>query len=224
MSAILRTSWVVTRGRDPGMPFRLAWLHAGLFGFGLSLALLVKARLGLDPWDVLHQGIARHLGIGIGWIVDAVGALVLVAWIPLRQRPGVGTLSNVVVVGLVVNAALEVLPGPRALVLRAGMLTAAIVLNGVATGCYIGAGLGPGPRDGLMTGLASRGHSLRLVRTVIEMSVLAVGFGLGGSVGVGTIAYAVAIGPLVHILVPRLAVTDPDRQSATTNKGASCNH
>ena len=176
------------RGRGAFL-FQVAWLYAGLIGFGVSLALLVKARLGLDPWDVLNQGIARHLGIQMGWVVDGVGALVLVAWIPLRQRPGFGTLSNVVVVGLVVNAALGVLPAPRGLLLRAAMLTSGIVLNGVATGCYIGAGLGPGPRDGLMTGLVARGHSLRVVRTAIELSVLAVGFALGGSVGVGTVAY-----------------------------------
>jgi uncharacterized membrane protein YczE len=179
--------------------------------------------LGLDPWDVLNQGIARHLGIQMGWVVDGVGALVLVAWIPLRQRPGFGTLSNVVVVGLVVNAALGVLPAPRGLLLRAAMLTSGIVLNGVATGCYIGAGLGPGPRDGLMTGLVARGHSLRVVRTAIELSVLAVGFALGGSVGVGTVAYALAIGPLVHIFLPRLGLAARDRRFRTISKGAPCN-
>jgi uncharacterized membrane protein YczE len=201
------------RGRGAFL-FQVAWLYAGLIGFGVSLALLVKARLGLDPWDVLIQ---------MGWVVDGVGALVLVAWIPLRQRPGFGTLSNVVVVGLVVNAALGVLPAPRGLLLRAAMLTSGIVLNGVATGCYIGAGLGPGPRDGLMTGLVARGHSLRVVRTAIELSVLAVGFALGGSVGVGTVAYALAIGPLVHIFLPRLGLAARDRRFRTISKGAPCN-
>lgn len=196
-------------GAAPGLGRRLVWLYAGLLGFGLSVALMVKARLGLDPWDVLHQGIARLLGVQIGWVVIAVSAVVLLAWIPLRQRPGLGTLSNAVIVGLVVNGALTVIPSPRALLPRLVMLAAAIVTNGLATGCYIGAGLGPGPRDGLMTGLARRGHSIRVVRTAIEVSVLAAGIVLGGSVGIGTIAYAVAIGPLVHVFLPRLRLPPP---------------
>ncbi len=196
-------------GRGPctgrgDMGWRLARLYAGLVGFGVSLALMVRARLGLDPWDVLHQGIARHLGVPLGWVVIAVSALVLLAWIPLRQRPGFGTISNVVVVGLVANAALALTPSPGSLGIRAAMLAGAIVVNGVSTAGYIGAGLGPGARDGLMTGIASRGHSLRAVRTGIEVSVLIVGVALGGSVGVGTVAYAIAIGPLVHLFLPRL--------------------
>ncbi len=196
-------------GRGPctgrgDMGWRLARLYAGLVGFGVSLALMVRARLGLDPWDVLHQGIARHLGVPLGWVVIAVSALVLLAWIPLRQRPGFGTISNVVVVGLVANAALALTPSPGSLGIRAAMLAGAIVVNGVSTAGYIGAGLGPGARDGLMTGIASRGHSLRAVRTGIEVSVLIVGVALGGSVGVGTVAYAIAIGPLVHFFLPRL--------------------
>ena len=222
MSVISGRGSVAAQDRVVGLPFRLVWLCAGLVGFGVSLALLVKARLGLDPWDVLNQGIAKHLGVQIGWVVDAVGAVILVAWIPLHQRPGVGTLVNVVVVGLVVNAALEVLPGPSGLLARTGMLGFAIVLNGLATGWYIGAGLGPGPRDGLMTGLAARGHSIRVARTAIEVSVLAVGFALGGSVGVGTVAYAVAIGPVAHIFLPRLSLAGLERPT-TTNKGAPCN-
>jgi uncharacterized membrane protein YczE len=196
-------------GRRPGtdlgdLGWRLARLYTGLVGFGASVALLVRARLGLDPWDVLHQGIARHLGVPIGWVVIAVSVLVLLAWIPLRQRPGFGTISNVVVVGLVANAALGITPSPASLGIRGAMLAAAIVVNGLSTACYIGAGLGPGARDGLMTGIAARGHSLRVVRTTIEISVLVVGVALGGSVGVGTVAYALAIGPLVHLFLPRL--------------------
>jgi uncharacterized membrane protein YczE len=183
---------------------RLVRLYLGLAGFGVSLALMVRARLGLGPWDVLHQGIARHLGVQLGWVTIGVSVVVLLAWIPLRQRPGLGTLSNAVLVGLVVNAALDVLPAPRALAWRAAWLAAGIGLNGLATACYIGAGLGPGPRDGLMTGLAARGHSLRVVRTLIELSVLVIGAVLGGSIGVGTVAYALAIGPLTHVLLPRL--------------------
>jgi uncharacterized membrane protein YczE len=192
--------------RAARLPLRLAGLYAGLAAFGLSLALLVRARLGLDPWDVLSQGIARRTGIPIGWVVDIIGAVVLLAWIPLRQRPGVGTVSNVIGVGIVLNVALAVIPAPAALAWRLPMLAAAIALNAVATACYLGARLGPGPRDGLMTGIVARGHSLRRVRTAIEVTVLVAGVALGGSAGIGTLAYAVAIGPLVHLLLPRFTV------------------
>jgi len=188
---------------------RLARLYLGLAGFGVSLALMVRARLGLGPWDVLHQGIARLLGLQLGWVTIGVSGLVLLAWIPLKQRPGLGTVSNAVTVGLVVNGALDVLPTPGSLAWRAVWLAAGIGLNGLATACYIGAGLGPGPRDGLMTGIAARGHSLRAARTLIELSVLAIGFALGGTVGVGTVAYALTIGPLTHLLLPRLTITTP---------------
>ena len=199
---------------------RLARLYAGLAGFGISLALMVRARLGLGPWDVLHQGIARHLGVQIGWVTIAVSGLVMLAWIPLRQRPGLGTISNAVIVGLVVNGALDVLPPPRALAWRAAWLAAGIGLNALATACYIGAGLGPGPRDGLMTGLAARGHSLRAVRTVIELSVLVIGIVLGGNCGVGTLAYALSIGPLTQLLLPRLTVPrQPGRNDSEKEKG-----
>jgi uncharacterized membrane protein YczE len=203
--------WPGLAGAADRLPQRLVRLYAGLAGFGVSIALLVRARLGLDSWDVLHQGIARHLGVQIGWVVIAVSALVLLAWIPLRQRPGLGTLSNLLLVGLVANAGLAVLPqitlpGPGGLAARAGLLVGGIALNAVSTGLYVGAGLGPGPRDGLMTGLAARGWSIGVARTVIEVSVVAVGWLLGGSVGVGTVAFAVTIGPLVHVLLPRLAL------------------
>lgn len=190
---------------------RLARLYAGLIGFGISLALMVRAGLGLGPWDVLHQGIARRLGVQIGWVTIAVSVLVLLAWIPLRQRPGLGTLSNVVLVGLAVNATLDVLPAMHPLSTRALLLAAGVLLNAVATALYIGAGLGPGPRDGLMTGLAARGHSLRFVRTAIELAALVVGVALGGTVGVGTVIYALSIGPLVHMLLPRLSVRRESR-------------
>jgi len=189
-------------------PRRLVRLYVGLGGFGVSLALMLRARLGLGPWDVLHQGIARHLGVQIGWVTIGVSVLVMLAWIPLRQRPGLGTLSNAVIVGLVVNGALDVLPTPGLLIWRVLWLAAGIGLNALATACYIGAGLGPGPRDGLMTGIAARGHSLRVVRTLIELSVLAIGFVLGGTVGVGTLAYALSIGPLTQLLLPRLSVAE----------------
>jgi uncharacterized membrane protein YczE len=203
-----------------GLVARLVRLYLGLAGFGLSLALMVRARLGLGPWDVLHQGIARLLGVQIGWVTIGVSGLVLLAWIPLRQRPGLGTVSNAVTVGLVVNGALDVLPSPGSLAWRAVWLAAGIGLNGLATACYIGAGLGPGPRDGLMTGFAARGHSLRVVRTLIELSVLAIGFALGGTVGVGTVAYALSIGPLTHLLLPRLTVTaSPGAKGAHDHDG-----
>jgi uncharacterized membrane protein YczE len=185
---------------------RLIRLYAGLWLFGASLALMVRADLGLGPWDVLHQGIARYLGVQIGWITIAVSALVLLTWIPLRQRPGLGTVSNVVVVGLAVNATLAILPSPTGLAVRSALLIVGILLNAIATGLYIGAAFGPGPRDGLMTGLAARGVSIRVARTLIELSVLAGGFALGGTVGVGTVVYALGIGPLVAWTMPRLAV------------------
>ncbi len=188
------------------MPRRLIQLYVGLVLFGVSMAFLVRARLGLDSWDVLHQGLAQKTGLRFGWIVIAVGALVLLLWVPLRQRPGVGTVSNVIVVGLAVDSALDVMPAPGHMAARWAFLVAGILVNGLATGLYIGAGLGPGPRDGLMTGLAARGYSIRLARTLIELAVLGLGWLLGGTVGVGTVLYALAIGPLAHYFIPRLTV------------------
>jgi uncharacterized membrane protein YczE len=189
---------------------RLIRLYAGLVLFGLSVALMVAARLGLDPWDVLHQGLASRTGLPFGWIVNGAAVLVLLLWIPLRQRPGIGTISNVIVVGLVIDAALPLLHQPQSTVVRAAFLAAGILANGVATGLYIGAGLGPGPRDGLMTGLAARGHPIRVVRTCIELAVLGAGWLLGGTVGIGTLLYAVSIGPLAHYLIPKL--THPEAE------------
>ncbi len=193
---------------------RITSLYIGLALFGVSIALMVSAGLGLDPWDVFHQGVSERTGLSLGWIVNVVGVLVLLAWIPLRQRPGLGTISNVILVGIVADATLPVLPAPHAWpshswLPRAALLAAGILANAVATGLYIGAGFGPGPRDGLMTGLARRGHSIRAVRSAIELSVLAVGWLLGGTVGIGTIAYAVTIGPLAHVLIPLLSFNRP---------------
>ena len=188
---------------------RLVQLYAGLVLYGFSMALMIEAALGLNPWDVLHDGLAARVPLTFGQVTIAVGALVLLAWIPLRQRPGFGTVSNVVVIGLAVDASLARLPALDSLPVRAGWLAAGIVLNAVATAAYIGARLGPGPRDGLMTGLVMRtGGSVRLVRTLLEVSVLATGWLLGGTVGVGTVSYALAIGPLVHVLLPRLTVPE----------------
>jgi uncharacterized membrane protein YczE len=187
---------------------RLVQLYAGLLLYGVSMALMIESRLGLNPWDVFHQGVARRSGLTIGTVTIVVGALVLLLWIPLRQRPGIGTVSNVIVIGLAVDAALALLPTVAPLAARVGFLVAGIVLNGVATGLYIGARLGPGPRDGLMTGYVALrpGRSVRLVRTVIEVTVVAVGWLLGGTVGVGTVLYAVAIGPLAHVFIPLFTV------------------
>lgn len=192
--------------RTGRLPRRLFALYLGLALFGFSIALMVRAKLGLDPWDVFHQGLAGRTGLPLGVTVIGVGAVVLALWIPLRQRPGLGTVSNVIVVGLVVDASLAVLPEPELLTVRALLLLTGIVLNGVATGLYIGAALGPGPRDGLMTGLAQRGHRIGRARTAIELAVLGAGWLLGGAVGVGTLLYAVSIGPLAQYFVPRLAI------------------
>ncbi|MDV3127094.1 hypothetical protein M1247_19375 [Mycobacterium sp. 21AC1] len=178
-----------------------------LGGYGSSMAMMVRAGLGLDPWDVFHQGLTRHTPMTIGAASAVVGVVVLLAWIPLRNRPGIGTVANVIVIAITVDAVLGVLPAPSALPVRIAMMVGAVVLNAISTVLYIGAGLGPGPRDGLMTGLVARtGLSVRLVRTGIEAVVLLVGWVLGGTVGVGTVLYAFGIGPLVQLflrLTPR---------------------
>lgn len=196
--------WLVRRlgrsGTIEAVPRRLVQLYLGLLLYGLAGALQVRSRLGLDPWDVLHQGIAKHVGLEIGTVVIIVGAAVLLLWIPLRQRPGFGTVSNVVLIGLAMNESLALLPEAGPLALRIGEMCAGIVLCGTATGLYIGAAFGPGPRDGLMTGLARRtGRSIRLVRTCLELTVLAAGWLLGGTVGLGTVLFAVSIGPLAQL-------------------------
>jgi uncharacterized membrane protein YczE len=192
------------------LPRRLGQLYAGLTLYGISMALLVRSRLGVIPWDVLHQGLARQLGWSLGTVTIVVGAAVLLLWLPLRQKPGLGTISNVVVVGLAVDAALAVLPAPSGMAPRALFVVAGVVLNAVATAAYIGVHLGPGPRDGLMTGLVRRtGRSVRLVRTGIELAVVAAGWALGGTLGLATALYALAIGPLVHVFLPRLSVRLP---------------
>jgi uncharacterized membrane protein YczE len=189
---------------------RLVQLYAGLVLYGASMALQIRAGLGLDPWDVFHQGIAERTGLSFGTVVIITGAVVLLAWIPLRQRPGFGTVSNVFVIGIAVDATLAVLPHAGSAPVAVAMLLAGVGLNGVAGGAYIGASLGPGPRDGLMTGLVRRtGGSIRAVRTTIELTVLVAGAALGGTVGIGTLLYAVSIGPLVHALLPRLTVAVP---------------
>jgi uncharacterized membrane protein YczE len=168
--------------------------------------MMVLAGLGLDPWDVLHQGLSRTVGLGIGTWAIILSFAVLLGWWPLRQRPGVGTVANAVVVGAVIDLVLALVHPPHSLLARAALLAVGVAGNGVATGFYIGAGLGPGPRDGLSVGIAARGHSMRVVRTSIEATVLATGFLLGGTVGIGTVLYALAIGPITHQTIPALAV------------------
>ena len=185
---------------------RLVQLYVGLALYGLGISLQVSSGLGNDPWDVFHQGLARHTGLAIGTWVNIAAVAVLLLWIPLRQRPGLGTISNALLIGTFVNVFLPALPRPEGLPLRGAYLVAGILAGGVATGCYIGAGFGPGPRDGLMTGLAARGHSLRVVRTCIELTVLTAGWLLGGTVGAGTVLYAVSIGPLAQFFLRLLAV------------------
>jgi uncharacterized membrane protein YczE len=185
---------------------RLTQLYAGLILYGVSASLILLSRLGNDPWDVFHQGLSRQTGIGTGTWVCIVGALLLLLWIPLKQRPGLGTLSNVVVIGVAIDVMLAVFAPAHDDAVRVALLVSGVLLNGVATGLYIGARFGPGPRDGLMTGLAARGHSIRVVRTSIELTVLVAGALLGGTVGVGTLVYALSIGPLAHVLVPALTV------------------
>jgi uncharacterized membrane protein YczE len=165
---------------------------------GTGIGLMADADLGLGPWDVLHQGLARHTGLTLGSLNIAVGAVVLLLWIPLRQRLGIGTVLNVLVIGVVVDLTLAALPDLDHLAVRTALMLGGVLLMGVGSGLYIGAGLGPGPRDGLMTGVAARGHSVRSVRTALELGVLVLGWALGGTVGVGTVVLAVAIGPLVQ--------------------------
>lgn len=209
----------VTEAGSPGMPgvvrvllplptdrmaLRWSMLLVGLVLFGVSSGLILQADLGVDPWDVLHQGLARTFGGQVGTWAILASLVVLLLWLPLRSRFGVGTLLNAVLVGLCINATVWAVPRADSLAVRIVVLVVGILLNAFATGLYIGAGFGPGPRDGLTTAIAARGLSIRLVRTAIEVSVLVVGWLLGGSVGVGTVLYAASIGPMTHITIPRL--------------------
>jgi len=194
-------------------PARLVQLLGGLSLYGISMAMMVRANLGLDPWDVLHQGIAPRIGLSFGWTVNLVGLVVLTLWLPLRQKPGPGTVLNILVIGTVTDLTLAVLPTPETYAARFSLLGAGIVLNGIAGGAYIGAGLGPGPRDGLMTGFCRRtGLPVKLVRTAIELTVLAIGWLLGGTVGLGTLLYAVGIGWVVHHALPLFTLDKAPRR------------
>ncbi len=196
---------------------RLLQLLVGLWLYGTSMGMFVRSGLGLDPWDTFHYGLQTRWGISFGSVVIVVGFAVLLLWIPLRQWPGVGTVANAVVIGLATDSTLNLLAAPTGLPARWALLVGGLVLNGIAGALYIGSQLGPGPRDGLMTGLARRtGLSLRLVRTTLELTVLAVGWLLGGVVGIGTILYAVLIGPIVQLVLPLVTVRlDPARPVPT---------
>jgi uncharacterized membrane protein YczE len=193
---LLAPSW-------PQLRRRLPPLLAGILGIGIGIGLSVRAQLGLAPWDVLHQGIAKVTNISIGVVVILVGFVVLLAWIPLRQRLGIGTVVNALCIGLVADATIAIVPHVDPLAIRIPLLTAALLCFGLGGGLYIGAGLGPGPRDGLMTAITARGFTLWKVRTVMELSVLVAGFLLGGGVGVGTVVIAVSLGPLTHFALRR---------------------
>ncbi len=189
---------------------RLPQLFVGLFLYGVSLAMMVRGALGLAPWDVLHSGFIRHVPMTLGQAVILFSFVVLVLWIPLREMPGLGTISNALVIGFSADATLAVLGQPDAMWARIALMLGGVVLCGLASALYIGAQLGRGPRDGLMTGLARRtGLSLRLVRTALEVAVVVIGLLLGGVLGVGTIAYALAIGPLTQLMLPWFTVDLP---------------
>lgn len=189
------------------VPQRVIRLGSGLVLFGVSVGVMLAAGLGVGSWDVFHQGLAERTGITFGWVLNGVSIGVLLLWIPLRQRPGFGTLANALVVGVVADLILRVLTTPEGFAAQLALLILGIVANGAATGLYIGAGLGAGPRDGLMTGLAFRtGRSIRAVRTVIEITVVAAGWALGGPVGLGTVLYAISIGPLSQFFLTRLSI------------------
>jgi uncharacterized membrane protein YczE len=166
--------------------------------------MFVTARLGLAPWDVFHQGVARHIGLKLGWVIEITGFVLLLLWIPLRQRPGIGTILNAVEIGLVVNLIGNHLPSTDRLIPRLAYVVGAVMVIAVGSGLYIGAGLGTGPRDGIMIGIASHGYSVGVVRTVLEAAVLVAGVALGGHVGIGTVAFTLGIGPLLHVLMPTM--------------------
>lgn len=195
---------------------RTTQLFAGLLMYGIGMALMVESDLGLTSWDVLHQGLSETTGLSFGMVVVLLGVPILLLWIPLRQRPGFGTVANLVVIGLVVDGALATIPHPATIWLRGGYLVAGILVIGAGTGLYIGARMGPGPRDGLMTGIVARFPrlSIRLVRTTLELTVLGLGWLLGGTVGIGTLAFALSIGPLAQVFIPLFTIRTPAKEPA----------
>lgn len=207
------------------LPRRLPQLFVGLVFYGVSLGMMVRGALGVAPWDVLHLGLARHLPLTLGGALVLTSVLVLLAWIPLREKPGLGTVANTLVLGPTADATLALVDQPDSLVLRLALLAGGVLLCGLATAMYIGAQFGRGPRDGLMTGLARRtGLSIRLVRTSLEVSVVVVGVVLGGTLGAGTIIYALAIGPLTQWWLPAwtVALPAPDAEPVAAAEVPAC--
>ena len=197
---------------------RLIQLYLGLLLYGFSVALMLQANLGLNPWNVFHQGVSLQTGWSFGTVVLAIGAVVLLLWVPLRQRPGIGTVSNVLMIGYATDLSLLFIPAPEGYPLRFGMLGAGILLNGIAGASYIGAGLGPGPRDGLMTGLVARtGGSIRAVSTTIELTVLAIGWLIGGIAGIGTLFYALTSGWIVQHFLAILTIRKGEALPSSTS-------
>lgn len=207
---------------DDFMPRRVSQLLIGLVLYGAGCALTVEAGLGVDPWTVFAQGLSIHTGIGIGWITNIVGFLVLLLWIPLRQKPGVGTVANIALVGTSMQGVLWLIPPITGIVAQIATLLGGILLVALASGLYIGARFGPGPRDGLMTGLHARwGWPIWACRAGVEISVLAIGWALGGTVGIGTVLFAVLIGPLVHVALPLLDTAREARRASAPRRGES---
>jgi uncharacterized membrane protein YczE len=191
---------------------RLARCTFGLALFAVGISLQMNANIGAPPWDVFHQGVSKQTEISIGKVIVMTGFILLLLWIPLKQKPGLGTILNALEIGLVADLALAIIPEPNNIFIRVVMAGLGIVIVAVGTGFYIGSALGPGPRDGLMTGLAKRGIPIRIGRTAIEVTVLIVGLVLGGQVGVATFAFAFGVGPLVHFFLPRLAISSGNAQ------------
>jgi uncharacterized membrane protein YczE len=191
---------------------RLARCTFGLALFAVGISLQMNANIGAPPWDVFHQGVSKQTEISIGKVIVMTGFILLLLWIPLKQKPGLGTILNALEIGLVADLALAIIPEPNNIFIRVVMAALGIVIVAVGTGFYIGSALGPGPRDGLMTGLAKRGIPIRIGRTAIEVTVLIVGLVLGGQVGVATFAFAFGVGPLVHFFLPRLAISSGNAQ------------
>jgi uncharacterized membrane protein YczE len=199
----------------PNLARRIAQLLIGLVLYGIAIALMLRGAIGVEPWTVFSQGVARHLPLSIGALTVVIGALVLLAWIPLKQRPGIGTVANVLILGPAIDLGLLMVPPVEPLLPRIAIFAGGLLLLAVASGLYIGARFGPGPRDGLMTGLVARtGRPIWMIRTGLEVSVLAIGWLLGGTVGLGTVAFAVLIGPLCNITIPLLRVPEPTGTAA----------
>ncbi len=215
-AAVLADLGPIAQLRAGHLGRRLPQLYAGLVLYGLSIAMMVRSDLGLAPWDVLHSGVTLHLPLTIGQVLVGVSFVVLLLWIPLREKPGIGTVSNAIVIGLSADAFLSVLSTPDAMAAQVALVVGGVVLCGFATAAYIGAQLGRGPRDGLMTGISRRtGLSLRLVRTGLEITVVLVGLTLGGSLGFGTVLYALAIGPLTQAMLPHVVAPVSVREAVS---------